>query len=53
MGNRAALNRQRRTEDLPTWVIVVETPQLTAEDRKRIAREDAEIQRRREAYPLH
>ena len=33
--------------------VVEMTIAVSAEDRERIAREDAEIQRRREAFPLH
>ena len=56
MGNRAAWNRvnkERRRQDVPTWCIVVEIPAPSVEERERIAREDADIARRRAAFPLH
>jgi len=36
-----------------TWIPEYTPVEQTAEDRERIAREDAEIKRRRDALPLH
>ena len=53
--NRAAWNRlykARKMSEVTTWCICPPT-ELTTEEREIRAREDAEIQRRREAFPLH